>query len=164
MPKRLSKISKMRVKGSRVSKYVFCVDLIVDFHWVNITYNIESNSQAKLVYQDVLSRKDRADSARSALTLLQRNKQLFTLRHTLERHIHRGEHHLVIADYMRAKALYSNTPIPLFQRGPQPDPTQLNSTRLILYIHVLDACQDREILDREIIYHFRHRLISKFYK
>ena len=65
------------------------------------------------MFDDVLQRKDRADSTRNALNVLQRFRFLLYLPVNIERHIQKGEYDVVINDYARAKSLFGDTQVPV---------------------------------------------------
>lgn len=75
---------------------------------------IESNENAKTIFETVLHRKDRADSTRNALNVLNRFKFLFHLPITMERNIKKGDYEVVINDYERARQLFSSSQVPAF--------------------------------------------------
>ncbi|CAL4124677.1 unnamed protein product, partial [Meganyctiphanes norvegica] len=77
---------------------------------------IECKEEADKLFEDVLQRKDRADGTRNALSVLRRFRFLLYLPVSIERHIQRGDYDVVINDYARAKMLFGDTQIPLFQR------------------------------------------------
>ncbi|PIK42085.1 putative exocyst complex component 2 [Apostichopus japonicus] len=75
---------------------------------------LKSNENAKTIFETVLHRKDRADSTRNALNVLNRFKFLFHLPITMERNIKRGDYEVVINDFERATQLFSASQVPAF--------------------------------------------------
>lgn len=71
------------------------------------------------LFSEVLARKERADATRNALALLGRlnYKQLFALYASLESSARRGEIQTLISDYLRVRALFADSQIPLFQKS-----------------------------------------------
>ncbi|MGH0147517.1 UNVERIFIED_CONTAM: hypothetical protein FKN15_017237 [Acipenser sinensis] len=72
---------------------------------------------ADTLFQEVLGRKDKADSTRNALSVLQRFKFLFNLPLNIERNIQKGDYDVVINDYEKAKSLFGNTEVQVFKKG-----------------------------------------------
>ena len=68
-----------------------------------------AKAEADRLFEDVLERKDRADGTRNALSILHRFRFLFHLPASLDRNIQKADYDLVINDYARAKALFSNS-------------------------------------------------------
>ncbi|XP_072169116.1 exocyst complex component 2-like [Diadema setosum] len=77
---------------------------------------VKGNENAKKIFQSVLHRKDRADSTRNALNVLNRFKFLFHLPITIERNIKKGDYEVVINDYERARQLFSSTEVTAFKK------------------------------------------------
>ena len=73
----------------------------------------DCKEEADKLFDDVLQRKDRADSTRNALNVLQRFRFLLYLPVNIERHIQKGEYDVVINDYARAKSLFGDTQVPV---------------------------------------------------
>ncbi|XP_013403813.1 exocyst complex component 2 isoform X2 [Lingula anatina] len=87
----------------------------------SITYQLENllrdaNKTADSLFQDVLGRKDRADSTRNALSVLQRFKFLFNLPCNMEKNIKKGDYDMVINDYGRVRSLFKDTDIAVFKK------------------------------------------------
>ncbi|XP_070536873.1 exocyst complex component 2-like isoform X2 [Ptychodera flava] len=76
----------------------------------------ECNKNAGVLFEDVLNRKDKADSTRNALNVLHRFKFLFNLPINMERNIKKGDYEIVVNDYGRAKSLFSNTEVQVFKK------------------------------------------------
>ncbi|XP_077450841.1 exocyst complex component 2 [Stigmatopora argus] len=75
-----------------------------------------ASETADTLFQEVLGRKDKADSTRNALNVLQRFKFLFNLPLNIERNIQKGDYDVVINDYEKAKSLFGNTEVPVFKK------------------------------------------------
>ncbi|VDO27135.1 unnamed protein product [Haemonchus placei] len=75
----------------------------------------EARLKAESVFKDVLSRKDRADATRNALSVLTRFKFIFFLSKTIDDNMKKGEYLTILNDYMRAKSLYKDTEVALFK-------------------------------------------------
>lgn len=77
---------------------------------------MQAKSCADGLFQEVLGRKDKADATRNALNVLHRFKFLFYLPLNIERNIQKGDYSLVINDFVRARSLFADTQIKIFQR------------------------------------------------
>ncbi|XP_032381778.1 exocyst complex component 2 [Etheostoma spectabile] len=75
-----------------------------------------ASNTADTLFQEVLGRKDKADSTRNALNVLQRFKFLFNLPLNIERNIQKGDYDVVINDYEKAKSLFGHTEVPVFKK------------------------------------------------
>lgn len=87
----------------------------------NITTNLESylkeaSEKANMLFTTVLNSKDRADSIRNTLGVLQRFKFLFYLPLNIQRNIEKGDYGVVINDYEKAKSLFAETDVSVFKR------------------------------------------------
>lgn len=87
----------------------------------NITNNLESildeaSQKANTLFTTVLSCKDRADSIRNTLNVIQRFKFLFYLPLNIERNIKKEDYGIVINDYEKAKSLFSDSTVGVFKR------------------------------------------------
>ncbi|RWS10702.1 Exocyst complex component 2-like protein [Dinothrombium tinctorium] len=87
----------------------------------DLTSKIEDSIQKALdeaheIFDTVLTKKDMADSTRNALNVLQRYRFLFNLPSSIERNIVKGDYDIVINDYSRAKSLFSDTQVKVFQK------------------------------------------------
>ncbi|XP_077993599.1 exocyst complex component 2-like isoform X2 [Glandiceps talaboti] len=133
----LKRISEQRSGGplafmkANVSAFMDCQDSLTAMHTKlegddvlgspSICSNLQEilercNDNADKLFQDVLNRKDKADSTRNALNVLNRFKFLFNLPITMERNIQRGDYEIVVNDYERAKSLFSNTEVQVFKK------------------------------------------------
>jgi len=70
-------------------------------------------TEANKLFEEVLSRRERADATRSALAVLQRFRFLFSLPGSIERNVKRGDYDAVINDYSRVRNLFGNTEVPV---------------------------------------------------
>lgn len=73
-------------------------------------------TEADQLFEDVLHRKDKADSTRNALNVLHRFRFLLYLPVSIERNMAEGNYDVIINDYARAKSLFGDTQVPLFQQ------------------------------------------------
>lgn len=74
---------------------------------------LESMLEANKLFEDVLSRRERADATRSALAVLQRFRFLFGLPGAIEKNTKKGDYDAVINDYARVMNLFGNTEVPV---------------------------------------------------
>lgn len=74
---------------------------------------LESEHKARKLFDDVLTRRDRAEKTRNALNVLARFRTLFCLPCVIDRNIKKGEYDIVINDYMRVKNHFNKTEIPV---------------------------------------------------
>ncbi|KAK3086910.1 hypothetical protein FSP39_025328 [Pinctada imbricata] len=77
---------------------------------------MQAKSCADGLFKEVLGRKDKADSTRNALSVLQRFKFLFYLPLNIKRNIEKGDYNLVINDYVRARSLFAETQVQVFKK------------------------------------------------
>uniref|UniRef100_A0AAF5PZT5 Exocyst complex component 2 n=1 Tax=Wuchereria bancrofti TaxID=6293 RepID=A0AAF5PZT5_WUCBA len=75
----------------------------------------ESHTAANAVFYDVLTRKDRADATRNALSVLTRFRFIFFLSSAIDQNLAKGEYSTVLNDYTRAKSLFKDTEVSLFK-------------------------------------------------
>ncbi|EDS31273.1 exocyst complex component 2 [Culex quinquefasciatus] len=68
------------------------------------------------LFKDVLSRKEKADATRAALSALSRHKFLFCLPNSVEKSAARNEFDIVVNDYARVKNLFGKTEVPIFKK------------------------------------------------
>ncbi|CAO1435915.1 unnamed protein product [Diamesa tonsa] len=76
----------------------------------------KSITSSHLLFNDVLSRREKADSSRAALSVLNRYKFLFCLPNTIERNASKNEFDIIVNDYARAKNLFGKTDVTLFKK------------------------------------------------
>ncbi|XP_055588064.1 exocyst complex component 2 [Uranotaenia lowii] len=68
------------------------------------------------LFKDVLSRKEKADATRAALSALSRHKFLFCLPNSVEKSAAKNEFDIVVNDYARVKNLFGKTDVPIFKK------------------------------------------------
>ncbi|XP_055375734.1 exocyst complex component 2 isoform X2 [Condylostylus longicornis] len=79
--------------------------------------SIESSiKESKNIFNDVLTRKEKADSTRAALFALSRHRFLFCLPNAIDKSAAAGEYDIVVNDYSRARNLFGKTEIPIFKK------------------------------------------------
>ncbi|XP_041696134.1 exocyst complex component 2 isoform X1 [Coregonus clupeaformis] len=98
-----------------------------------------ASDTADTLFQEVLGRKDKADSTRNALNVLQRFKFLFNLPFNIERNIHKGDYDVVINDYEKAKSLFGNTEVPVFKKVYAEVETRIGALRSLLLDKLLET-------------------------
>ncbi|XP_039902222.1 exocyst complex component 2 [Simochromis diagramma] len=98
-----------------------------------------ASNTADTLFQEVLGRKDKADSTRNALNVLQRFKFLFNLPLNIERNIQKGDYDVVINDYEKAKSLFGNTEVPVFQKVYAEVETRIGALRSLLLEKLLQT-------------------------
>ncbi|MFH4981588.1 hypothetical protein AB6A40_008297 [Gnathostoma spinigerum] len=120
----------MNTHRANLYSLISCVDSLAAFHdrlqierntlgWP-LTKNIsdkleESYETANNVFHEVLSRKDRADATRNALSVLTRFRFIFFLSSNIDKNIAKGEYSTILNDYTRAKSLFKDTEVALFK-------------------------------------------------
>ncbi|KAI6225705.1 hypothetical protein M3Y95_00725300 [Aphelenchoides besseyi] len=67
------------------------------------------------IFSEVLSRKDRADCTRNAMSLLTRFRFIFFLVDTIDENMTKGDYASILNDYARAKALFKDSDTTLFK-------------------------------------------------
>ncbi|XP_066479614.1 exocyst complex component 2 [Tiliqua scincoides] len=100
--------------------------------------NRASNS-ADTLFQEVLGRKDKADSTRNALNVLQRFKFLFNLPLSVERNIQKGDYDVVINDYEKAKVSFGKTEVQVFKKYYAEVETRVEALRKLLLDKLLET-------------------------
>ncbi|XP_051954659.1 exocyst complex component 2 [Xyrauchen texanus] len=98
-----------------------------------------ASETADTLFQEVLGRKDKADSTRNALNVLQRFKFLFNLPLNIERNIRKGDYDVVINDYEKAKSLFGNTEVPVFKKVYSEVETRIDALRKLLLDKLLET-------------------------
>lgn len=68
------------------------------------------------LFDDVLSRREKADKSRAALSVLNRYKFLFCLPTNIEKNASKNEFDIIVNDYARTKNLYGKSEVPLIQK------------------------------------------------
>ncbi|XP_062584867.1 exocyst complex component 2-like isoform X2 [Saccostrea cucullata] len=99
---------------------------------------MQAKSCADGLFQEVLGRKDKADSTRNALSVLQRFKFLFYLPLNIDRNIKKGDYSLVINDYVRARSLFADTQVQVFKRVYTDVESRINTFRDMLHTKLLE--------------------------
>ncbi|XP_071592657.1 exocyst complex component 2 isoform X1 [Heliangelus exortis] len=98
-----------------------------------------ASNTADTLFQEVLGRKDKADSTRNALNVLQRFKFLFNLPLNIERNIQKGDYDVVINDYEKAKSLFGKTEVQVFKKYYAEVETRIESLRELLLDKLLET-------------------------
>ncbi|KAK1897212.1 hypothetical protein KUDE01_016749, partial [Dissostichus eleginoides] len=98
-----------------------------------------ASDTADTLFQEVLGRKDKADSTRNALNVLQRFKFLFNLPLNIERNIQKGDYDVVINDYEKAKSLFGPTEVPVFKKVYAEVETRIGALRSLLLEKLLQT-------------------------
>ncbi|XP_068175611.1 exocyst complex component 2 isoform X2 [Antennarius striatus] len=98
-----------------------------------------ASDTADTLFQEVLGRKDKADSTRNALNVLQRFKFLFNLPLNIERNIQKGDYDVVINDYEKAKSLFGTTEVPVFKKVYAEVETRIGALRSLLLDKLLQT-------------------------
>ncbi|XP_018616210.1 exocyst complex component 2 [Scleropages formosus] len=98
-----------------------------------------ASDTADTLFQEVLGRKDKADSTRNALNVLQRFKFLFNLPLNIERNIQKGDYDVVINDYEKAKSLFGNTEVQVFKKVYAEVETRIGALRSLLLDKLLET-------------------------
>ncbi|XP_037553738.1 exocyst complex component 2 [Nematolebias whitei] len=98
-----------------------------------------ASDTADTLFQEVLGRKDKADSTRNALNVLQRFKFLFNLPLNIERNIQKGDYDVVINDYEKAKSLFGNTEVIVFKKVYAEVETRVEALRRLLLEKLLQT-------------------------
>ncbi|CAH8666346.1 unnamed protein product [Dicrocoelium dendriticum] len=76
----------------------------------------ESRDIAHSLFKGILKRRDRAESTRNAIDVMQRYQFLFNLPHAIRSNILKGDYSLVLNDYLRAKSLFANSDVKVLSR------------------------------------------------
>ncbi|XP_036093483.1 exocyst complex component 2 isoform X1 [Rousettus aegyptiacus] len=98
-----------------------------------------ASNTADTLFQEVLGRKDKADSTRNALNVLQRFKFLFNLPLNIERNIQKGDYDVVINDYEKAKSLFGKTEVRVFKKYYAEVETRIEALRKLLLDKLLET-------------------------
>ncbi|XP_044280448.1 exocyst complex component 2 isoform X3 [Varanus komodoensis] len=98
-----------------------------------------ASNTADTLFQEVLGRKDKADSTRNALNVLQRFKFLFNLPLNIERNIQKGDYDVVINDYEKAKSLFGKTEVQVFKKYYAEVETRVEALRELLLNKLLET-------------------------
>ncbi|KAG8442453.1 hypothetical protein GDO86_011297 [Hymenochirus boettgeri] len=98
-----------------------------------------ASTTADTLFQEVLGRKDKADSTRNALNVLQRFKFLFNLPLNIEKNILKGDYDIVINDYEKAKSLFGKTEVQVFKKVYAEVETRIEALRSLLLDKLLET-------------------------
>ncbi|XP_068092912.1 exocyst complex component 2 [Hyperolius riggenbachi] len=98
-----------------------------------------ASTTADTLFQEVLGRKDKADSTRNALNVLQRFKFLFNLPLNIEKNIQKGDYDVVINDYEKAKSLFGKTEVDVFKKVYAEVETRIDALRKLLLGKLLET-------------------------
>uniref|UniRef100_A0A452EGF0 Exocyst complex component 2 n=1 Tax=Capra hircus TaxID=9925 RepID=A0A452EGF0_CAPHI len=98
-----------------------------------------ASNTADTLFQEVLGRKDKADSTRNALNVLQRFKFLFNLPLNIERNTQKGDYDVVINDYEKAKSLFGKTEVQVFKKYYAEVETRIEALRELLLEKLLET-------------------------
>ncbi|CAH2284188.1 exocyst complex component 2 [Pelobates cultripes] len=98
-----------------------------------------ASTTADTLFQEVLGRKDKADSTRNALNVLQRFKFLFNLPLNIEKNIQKGDYDVVINDYEKAKSLFGKTEVQVFKKVYAEVETRIEALRKLLLAKLLET-------------------------
>ncbi|OTF74511.1 exocyst complex component 2-like protein [Euroglyphus maynei] len=79
-------------------------------------YIKSANDEAHAIFDNIISRKDDADSMRNALNVLQRYRFLFNLPSNIDKSMQRKDYDVVINDFFRAKNLFSDSSVSVFRK------------------------------------------------
>lgn len=79
-------------------------------------YIKSANEEAHAIFDNIISRKDDADSMRNALNVLQRYRFLFNLPSNIDKSMQRKDYDVVINDFFRAKNLFSDSSVNVFRK------------------------------------------------
>ncbi|CAG5128462.1 unnamed protein product, partial [Candidula unifasciata] len=99
---------------------------------------MQAKSCADGLFQEVLGRKDKADSTRNALSVIQKFRFLFHLPLTIQRNIQKGDYNMVINDYEKAKSLFADTEIKVFKKVYREVERRINNFRDMLHKRLKD--------------------------
>lgn len=75
-----------------------------------------ANNEAHLIFDNIISRKDKSDSTRNALNVLQRYRFLFNLPSNIDKSMQRKDYDTVINDFFRAKNLFADSSVNVFRK------------------------------------------------
>ncbi|KAK4474438.1 hypothetical protein MN116_001593 [Schistosoma mekongi] len=68
------------------------------------------------LFEDILQRRNKGDSIKNAISVMQRYQFLFNLPHAIRTNISKGDYNLVLNDYLRAKSLFSTSDTEVLRR------------------------------------------------
>ncbi|XP_054169262.1 exocyst complex component 2-like [Oppia nitens] len=104
----------------------------------------KSTEEAHAIFDAILSRKDKADSTRNALNVLQRYRFLFNLPSNIDKSILKGDYDIVINDFSRAKSLFSNSSVNVFKKVYSEVVQRIEKFRVMLNEKLRQSCSQNE--------------------
>ena len=116
--------------------------------------------EAHEIFDQILTRKDAADSTRNALNVLQRYRFLFNLPSSIEGNIQKQDYEQVITDYLRAKSLFSDTQVKVFERVYKEVEIKMEKFKVTLKDRLIDTCKERKSRNIDEIKRFIKHLAS----
>lgn len=96
------------------------------------------------LFNDVLARREKADSARQALAALSRHKFLFCLPNSIERCAKKGDFEIICNDYARARNLFGKTEVVIFKQVLAEVDQRVLAVRKVLHEKVCEMPQGVE--------------------
>jgi len=114
----------------------------------------KATTEAHEIFDQILTKKDAADSTRNALNILQRNRFLFNLPSSIETNIQKQDYEQVITDYLRAKKLYSHT------RVYKEVEIKIEKFKNTLKERLISACKGKKLRNIDEIKRFIKHLVS----
>lgn len=99
---------------------------------------MQAKSCADGLFQEVLGRKDKADSTRNALSVLTKFRFLFHLPLSMQRNIQKGDYNIVISDWEKAKSLFADTDVKVFKKVYKEVERRITQFRDMLHKRLLD--------------------------
>ena len=116
--------------------------------------------EAHEIFDQILARKDAVDSTRNALNVLQRYRFLFNLPSSIEGNIQRQDYEQVITDYLRAKSLFSDTQVKVFQRVYREVELKIEKFKVTLKDRLIETCKERKSRNLDEIKRLIKHLVS----
>ena len=104
----------------------------------------KATEEAHAIFDAILSRKDKADSTRNALNVLQRYRFLFNLPSNIDKSIQKGDYDVVINDFSRAKSLFADSPVNVFKKVYSEVEQRIEKFRLMLTEKLRISCSLNE--------------------
>ncbi|KAF5404749.1 Exocyst complex component 2 [Paragonimus heterotremus] len=112
----------------------------------------ESRNLGHSLFEGILKRRDRTDSIRNAIAVLQRYQFLFNLPHAIRMNISKGDYSLVLNDYLRAKSLFANSDVSVLRHVYGDVEKVMDSFRTLLYNQLCTMPIEFEEAKRKIGY------------
>jgi exocyst complex component 2 len=104
----------------------------------------KATEEANAIFDAILSRKDKADSTRNALNVLQRYRFLFNLPSNIDKSILKGDYDIVINDFSRAKSLFADSQVNVFKKVYSEVEQRIEKFRVILSEKLRMSCSCNE--------------------